>query len=125
MFAMHPTLLVGPADWDPARLPREEFAARMPALWDACDSGVAGAIVYGSPRDHAELAYFTHFTPKLEPAIALIPRQGAPRLLVGGGVNMLGAAKPLTFVETLLPLREPGKTIARCRDELGSSGLVL
>jgi Xaa-Pro aminopeptidase len=125
MFAMHPTLLMGPADWDPARLPREEFAARMAAFWDACDPGVAGAIVYGSPRHHAELAYLTHFTPKLEPAIALIPRQGAPRLLVGGGVNMLGAAKPLTFVETLLPLREPGRAIARWRDELGSLGLVL
>ena len=59
------------------------------------------SIVYGSPRDHAELAYLTHFTPKLEPAIALIPRSGAPRILVGGGANMIGAAKPLTFVETL------------------------
>lgn len=125
MFAMHPTLLVGPADWDPARLPCEEFAARVAAFWDACDPDAAGAIVYGSPRHHAALAYLTHFTPKLEPAVALIPRQGAPRLLVGGGVNMLGAAKPLTFVETLLPLREPGQAIARWRDELGSSGLVL
>ena len=124
MVAMHPTLLVGPADWDPARLPGEEFAARLAAFWDACDPGVAGAIVYGSPRHHAELAYLTHFTPKLEAAIALIPRQGTPRLLVGGGVNMLGAATPLTFVETLLPLRAPGKAIARWRDELGSS-LVL
>lgn len=125
MFAMHPTLLVGPADWDPARLPSGEYAARLAAVWHACDPRVAGAIVYGSPRDHAELAYLTHFTPKLEPAIALIPREGAPRLLVGGGVNMLGAAKPLTFVETLLPLREPGKVIACWRDELGLSSLVL
>ncbi len=25
---MHPTLLIGPADWDAARMPREEFAGR-------------------------------------------------------------------------------------------------
>ncbi len=125
MITMHPTLLVGPADWDAARLPKEEFAARIAAFWRACDRRVAGAVVFGSPRHHAELAYLTHFTPKLEAAIALIPRQGAPRLLVGGGVNMLGAAKPLTFVETLLPLREAGAMIARWRDERGSGGLAL
>jgi hypothetical protein len=125
MLTMHPTLLVGPADWVPARLPQEEFAARLAAFWGACDPGIAGAVVFGSPRHHAELAYLTHFTPKLEAAIALIPREGAPRLLIGGGTNMLGAAKPLTWVDTLLPLREAGAAIARWRDELGSSGLAL
>jgi len=34
-----------------------------------------------------DLAYLTNFTPKLEPALALIPRAGEPRLLVGGGVG--------------------------------------
>src|SRR5215469_15577637 len=99
MLTMHPTLLVGPADWDATRLPREEFAARIATFWRTCDPGIAGAIVFGSPRHHAELAYLTHFTPKLEAAIALIAREGAPRLLIGGGANMLGAAKPLTWVE--------------------------
>ena len=35
MHAMHPTLLVGPADWDAARMPRDEFLARATALWRA------------------------------------------------------------------------------------------
>ena len=125
MFVMHPTLLVGSADWDAARLPKEEFVGRSAAFWRDADPGIAGVVVYGSPRNHAELAYLTHFTPKLEPAIALIPRVGEPRLLVGGGANMIGAAKPLTFVETLLPLRDAGQTIARWRRELGSGGLAL
>ena len=98
MLTMNPTLLIGPADWDPARLPQEEFDARIAALWRANPSA-AGAIVYGDRANHAELAYLTNFTPKLEAALALIPRQGAPQLLVGGGANMLPAAKPLTFVE--------------------------
>jgi Metallopeptidase family M24 len=125
MFGMHPTLLVGPADWDAARLPKEEFIGRIAALWRDADPGIAGLVVYGSPRDHAELAYLTHFTPKLEPAIALVPRAGEPRLLVGGGANMIGAARPLTFVETLLPLRDAGRTIARWAGELGSGRLAL
>ena len=33
MQAMNPTLLVGPADWDAARMPKEEFVARADAFW--------------------------------------------------------------------------------------------
>lgn len=124
MHTMHPTLLVGPADWDAGRLPKQEFDARLAAFWRACDPGVAGIVVFGSPMHHAELAYLTHFTPKLEPGVALIPRNGTPRLLVGGGANMLGAAKPLTFIETLLPLRDAGATIARWSGEIGGLALV-
>ena len=125
MLTMHPTLLVGQADWDAARLPKDDFLGRIAAFWRGCDPGIGGVVVYGSPRDHAELAYVTHFTPKLEPAIALIPRAGEPRLLVGGGANMIGAAKPLTWVETLLPLRDAGQTIARWARETGAGDLAL
>jgi hypothetical protein len=124
MLTMHPTLLVGPADWDAARLPKDDFLGRIAAFWRGCDPSIGGVVIYGSPRDHAELAYLTHFTPKLEPAIALIPRAGEPRLLVGGGANMIGAAKPLTFLETLLPLRGAGQTIARWAGDLGSGGIA-
>jgi hypothetical protein len=125
MVAMHPTLLVGPADWDAARLPKEEFIGRIAAFWRACDPGIGGAVVYGGPLSHAELAYLTHATPKLEACIALIPRSGAPRLLVGGGANMVPAAKPLTWIETLLPLRDTGTTIARWRDEMNAGAVAL
>jgi hypothetical protein len=125
MVPMHPTLLIGPADWDPVRLPQDEFLGRIAALWRTADPGIAGVVVYGSPREHAELAYLTHVTPKLEPVIALIPRVGEPRLLVGGGANMIGSAKPLTFIETLQPLRDTGKTVARWAGGLGSGGIAL
>lgn len=124
IVTMHPTLLIGPADWDPARMPKDEFLGRIVALWRAADPGIAGAVVYGSPRDHAELAYLTHVMPKLEPVIALIPRAGEPRLLVGGGANMIGSAKPLTFIESLQPLRNSGKTIARWAGDVGPVALV-
>jgi hypothetical protein len=124
MFTMHPTLLIGPADWDPVRMPKEEFLARIEALWRQ-DASAGGAIVYGDSRDHADLAYLTNFTPKLEPAIALFSRAGEPRLLVGGGANMLPAAKPLTWVETLVPLRNAGKTIAEWARALPSGNRLL
>ena len=121
---MHSTLLVGPADWDPAVLPRAEFAARLAALWDTGPEA-QGAVVYGNPRHHAELAWLTNFTPKLEAGLALIPRAGEATLLVGGGPNMLPAAKPLTFIEKLQPLRNAGAAVAAWAQEIGARRIML
>ena len=124
MQTMHPTLLIGPADWNPQEMPRAEFDARLAALWqDHPKAG--GAIVFGNARDHAALAYLTHFTPKLEAALALIPRAGEAQLLIGGGANMMGAAKPLTFVDRLAPLRGAAKTIADWVNALPGGGSVV
>ena len=125
MRTMHSTLLVGPADWDAQRLPLEEFHARLNALWCGA-SQAGGAIVYGDAADHAALAYLTHFTPKLEAAIALLSLDGDAKLLVGGGINMLPAAKPLTWISNLLPLRSAAKAVTEWSASLaGGSGLVL
>jgi Xaa-Pro aminopeptidase len=104
MFTAHPTLLIGPSDWQPERMPQETFEARIAALWKAYPDATR-AVVYGNPAHHAELAYLTNLVPKLEAGVALLARDGAPALLLGGGPNMLGAAKPLTFISDLAPLR--------------------
>lgn len=124
MQTMHPTLLVGPADWDPKEMPREEFDERLTALWRD-HPNASGAIVYGNSSDHAALAYLTNFTPKLEAALAFIPRRGEAQLLVGGGVNMVPAARPLTFVENLAPLREAAKAAAAWAHTLPAGDILL
>jgi Xaa-Pro aminopeptidase len=124
MLAMNPTLLVGPADWNAARMPKAEFVARADALWRDLPSAT-GVIVYGDRANHAELAYLTNFTPKLEAGLALIPRDGTPQLLVGGGVNMLPAARPLTFIEDLRPLRNVGKTVAEWARAQGGAPVLI
>lgn len=125
MQTMHPTLLIGPADWDGKRMPMAEYRARLDALWRA-HPGAGGAIVYGNAADYAALAYLTHFTPKLEQGIALLARDGSAKLLVGGGINMIPAAKPLTWVADLLPLRNAAKTAAEWAAGLaGGGGVVL
>ena len=125
MHTMQPTLLVGPSDWDAARMPKDEFLARSTTLWRIARAA-SGAIVYGDRAHHAELAYLTNFTPKLEAALALIPRVGGPRLLVGGGVNMMQAAKPLTFIESVQPLRNVGATVTQwAREQSGGGRPVL
>ena len=105
MLTVHPTLLIGPSDWQPERMPEAEFLRRIEALWQSCP-GASRALVYGNPRHHAELAYLTNLVPKLEPAVALLSRTDPPRLFVGGGANMLGAARPLTWIKDVVPLKE-------------------
>jgi Xaa-Pro aminopeptidase len=104
MLTAHPTLLIGPADWQPERMPETEFNARIETLWQSVPEAER-VFVYGTPRHHAELAYLTNLVPKLEPALALFSRTELPRLLVGGGPNMLGASRPLTWLSNVAPLR--------------------
>src|SRR5882672_9000718 len=99
-------------------MPREEFARRIDALWRMFPKASC-AIVYGSPAQHAELAYLTNLVPKLEAAVALLTRAGPNKLFLGGGPNMLGAARPLTFITELAPLRggqAMGQQVAEDRD---------
>jgi Xaa-Pro aminopeptidase len=124
MHTMHPTLLIGPADWDGKRMPRDEYRSRIEDLWSD-NAAAAGAIVYGNSFDHAALCYLTSFTPKLEAAVALIPRHGEPQLLVGGGVNMIDAARPLTWIERLLPLRNLSSMTADWACGLPAGGRIL
>jgi hypothetical protein len=86
-------------------MPEAEFLRRIAALWQSCP-GASRALIYGSPRHHAEIAYLTNLVPKLEPAAALLSRSGQPRLFVGGGANMLAAARPLTWIKDVVPLKE-------------------
>src|SRR5262249_37532074 len=56
---------------------------------------------------------------------ALIPRLGVPRLLVGGGVNMVPAAKPLTWIEDVAPLRNVDKILLDWGRQLSASRLAM
>jgi hypothetical protein len=111
MLTAHPTLLIGPSDWDAECMPREEFMRRIDALWGA-DPQAERAIVFGSSRHHAELAYFTNLIPKLGPGVALLSRSGAHRLFVGDAANMIGAARPLTWIENIGTLKDVAAGIA-------------
>jgi hypothetical protein len=111
MLTPHPTLLIGPSDWDAERMPRAEFTRRVDALW-AHGPDAGRAIIYGNSRHHAELAYFTNLVPKLGPAVALLSRAAPHRMFVGDAVNMLGAARPLTWIEDVASMKDAPAAIA-------------
>jgi hypothetical protein len=111
MLTVHPTLLIGPSDWDAGRITRAEFGRRLDALWAAYPEAER-AIIFGNSRHHAELAYFTNLVPKLGPALALMSRGGEHRMFVGDAANMLGAARPLTFIENLASMKDAAAAVA-------------
>ena len=119
MHTMHSTLLVGLYDWEPERLPRQEFEQRIEAFWKRMPASCAGVAVYGDRRYNAELAYFTNLVPKLRDGLALIPRNGVPKVLVSGGANAMPPAARQTWLQKVDPLADPGKAIAAWKAELG------
>src|SRR5262249_829659 len=92
-------------------MPKPEFTGRIAALWDLYPEAPC-AVVYGDRVHHTELAYLTNLAPKLAAGVALLFPDNEPELHVGGGPNMIAAARPLTFVTELKPLRG-GEAIGR------------
>ena len=122
---MHSMLLVGPYDWDPSVLPKEEFSERLAAFWQRMPGACKGVVIYGDSRAHAELAYLTGFVPKVRHAMALVAREGDPVMLVPGSRAGLISAKRLTWTQNVDLLGDPGKALAQWLDELGAEAAAI
>ena len=113
MQLLESTLLTGPYDWDEHVLPRSEYEPRIEHVRAAMtQAGATMLAVFGHPGDCGALAYLTNFTAKVGPAMALVPREGALRILASGTPKMMDTAKLLTWVEDVRPLGNATKTVA-------------
>jgi Xaa-Pro aminopeptidase len=116
-------LLTGPYDWDPALLPLAEFEARLAAVRRVlAERGATALLVHGHSVEHGALAYLTGFVPKLGPAFALVPGDGAVRILASGGPGMMGSAKLLTWVEDVRPLSNLRNALSEWLGEINRDG---
>ena len=112
MLNMHSLLLVGPYDWDPAVMPRSEFEERIGAFWARIPESAGDfAVIYGDSRHHAEMAYLTHFVPKVRSAMAIVPRRGEPLILLPGSRNSFSYTERLTCFKNLDLLTDPAKAV--------------
>lgn len=99
MLTVHPSIILGSYVWDEERLPRDEFEIRMQAIHNAMASeGWAATLVYGDAREHAALAYFSNFIPRMRWAMALIPAKGNPRLLASMSSRDIPAMRTMTWM---------------------------
>src|SRR4051812_24610855 len=117
MDTMHSTLLIGHYDWEPGRLPKEEFDERLAALWEKVPGDTAAIAAYRGRRAQAELVYLTNFVPKLRDALAILPRSGEPRLFVMGSPKMMPIAARQTWIKSVAPLGDLGKVLAMVKGE--------
>ena len=100
---VHPSTMIGAYSFEQDRVPRDEFQIRLRALNDMMDrKGLAAMLVYGDAREHSDLAYLTNFIPRHRWALALLPRQGEPRLLVSMSSRDMPAQRLMTWIPEVM-----------------------
>src|SRR5450631_2264323 len=103
MRTVHPCTMIGAYGFEQDRVPRDEFQIRLRALHGVMDAEGCGAmLVYGDAREHSQLAYFTNFIPRHRWALALLPRQGEPRLLVSMSSRDMPAQRLMTWIPEVM-----------------------
>src|SRR5262249_33048527 len=99
MRTVQPCIIIGSYVWDQDRVPRDEFAIRIGALNQLMDAnGWKAVLVYGDAAEHSALAWFSGFTTRLRWGMALIPREGEPRLLISMSPRDVPAMKLMTWI---------------------------
>ncbi len=103
MRTVHPSTMIGAYGFEQDRVPRDEFQIRLRALHGIMDAEGCGAVlVYGDAREHSDLAYFTNFIPRHRWALALLPRQGEPRILVSMSSRDMPAQRLMTWIPEVM-----------------------
>src|SRR5262249_7583710 len=117
---LHPILKRGVMIWDRAALPEALFRGRLAAVQQAIvAAGQDAWLIYGDALSYGDVAYLTHYLPRVRSAMLLVPREGEPSLLVSFGLRDIPAAKTLTWVDDVRPFtRLPGE-VAKLVQERG------
>ena len=83
METLHTVLNRGRSVWDRARLPQDEFRSRLNAVRAGMkERDVDLLLVYGDSWKYGNLAYVSHFIPKNRGALAVVPIEGDPALVI-------------------------------------------
>jgi Xaa-Pro aminopeptidase len=99
MRTVHPCIIIGSYVWDQDHVPRDEFQARVADLNRVMDAnGWKAVLVYGDAVEHSALAWFSAFTTRLRWGMALLPREGEPRLLISMSSRDVPAMKLMTWI---------------------------
>ena len=99
MLTTHPSIMLGSYTWDEDRLPRDEFDARLSQLRATMQKREWSAVmIYGDAREHGDLAFFANFIPRMRWALAVLPREGEPRLLASMSSRDMPAMRTMTWI---------------------------
>ena len=116
----------GLIEWDPRELPRETLAARVAhaqALLAA--DGLDAALVYTNVAAPQLARYLTHFLPYWNEGVLVLPREGAPTLLVALSNRVVPWIKGSSALEDVRACRQPAAEAARLLAERGARRIGL
>jgi Xaa-Pro aminopeptidase len=118
MQTLHPVLKHGGlfSDWE--LLPQSMFADRYARVQKAiAASGDEAWLIYGDAQRYGDVAYVSHFVPRLRSVLVLVPKTGKPDLLASIGSRDIPASKILTWFEEMRPYtRLPGEAVKLVND---------
>jgi Xaa-Pro aminopeptidase len=118
MQTLHTVLKRGGLVWVQDDVPPSVFPPRLARVQEAvAAAGHDAWLVYGDAYRYGDVAYLTHFLPRVRGVLLLVPRAGEPTLLVAVGSRDIPAAKTLTCVEDVRPYtRLPGDAVKLIRE---------
>lgn len=100
MHTLHSVLNRGCSLWEQGRLPKEEFQSRLGHIRKGMrEQGVDLLLVYGDSWRFGHLAFVSHFMPKNRGALAVIPMEGEPALVVQEPSRNNPFSKTLTWID--------------------------
>ena len=133
MRSLHPVLKHGGLFTDWTMLPRDMFASRLARVQSAIsEAGDDAWLVYGDAQRYGDVAWLSHYVPRLRSALLLVPRSGDPVILANVGSRDIPASKILTCFEDMQPYtRLPGEAVRLVRErgfdqaKIGHAGLSM
>jgi len=125
----HQVLKRGGLYWDRDLVPREVFDERFRAVQSAlAASGDDAWLIYGDAQGYGDVAFVSHFLPRLRSVLILVVKDAPPTLLANVGLRDIPASKTLTWFEDLRPFsRLPQEAVKLVRErglEKAKLGLV-
>ncbi|MBI3015853.1 MAG: aminopeptidase P family protein [Candidatus Tectomicrobia bacterium] len=121
METLHPALKRGLSIWDRERLPREEFEKRLTAIRKQMTvHNTDLLLVYGDSYRYGNLAYVSHYLPKNRGALALVPAERDPALIVKEPSRNLPFSSTITWMKEVASLSRYDKGL---QDFLKKRGL--
>ena len=121
MDTLHTVLNRGCSTWDRQRLPEQEFRGRVSSVREEMkERGADILLIYGDSRRYGHLAFVSHFIPKNRGALAVIPHDGEPTLVVQEPSRNNPFSKTLTWIDEV---RSAGRFAQGLDDSLKARGL--
>lgn len=120
MRSMHSVLKHGGLFWDRDVAPPDACEQRFKRVQQAvADSGDDAWLVYGDVQRHGNIAFVSHFLPRVRSALVVVPRGGAPILLANIGLRDVPAAKTMTWIDDIRPFGRLPKDLIGLIEQLG------